>query len=444
MGWTILIFLTAVIKCNAMLIANQLTDYLRRRHGEKYSNRLQLIGLLLQRDGWTNVLENYKEVDREASLFQTANIVINHFMSSEDMSNFPLRRIQDNNIMNDSSGMLHLFSPLFGPHDYPLKENCSWEHNKSKRKRINLKITVAYRGSDFCGWEDQRHYLYRRELCDNGTNHGQKTDAEVKHALPSVQGTLVDVLDPVFGRSTELNRIRDKQQKVGPIEIKVAGRTDAGVSAVAQICRMRTWRADLPNQQPIDEIGCFVKKLVNQHAKSLDLGLRVMNAEKVSDAFHPTFGAKHRAYAYLIDLQNEKNVSSTEPSITRGIVSILDSMLKSLEGHSLDYVAFSYGKVKTQTTNCTLFHARASLVELNLDCISAEKDMPKKEAICIELVGDRFLRRMVRILVATALRESRAGAKKNDVLLNLLKTKDRSNASPGAPSDGLIFVGAIY
>ena len=82
-----------------MLIANQLTDYSRLRHGEKYSNRLQLMGLLLQRDGWTNVFQNNKEVDREASLFQTANIVINHFMSSEDMSNFPLRRIQDN-IMN--------------------------------------------------------------------------------------------------------------------------------------------------------------------------------------------------------------------------------------------------------------------------------------------------------------------------------------------------------
>ena len=424
-----------------MFIVKRHKGYKHHRQGGKVRSRFPMVDLQSQRDDWTSTFGN-NEVDRMASLFQTANIVMNHFMSSEDSSDFPLRRIQ---VINGSDGnvMLQLFSPLFGPHDCSHKETRNREYMKSSRKRINLKMTLAYRGSDFCGWEDQRHYLYRKDSSDDDTAQGQTSKAEQSPFLPSVQGTLVDVLDPVFGRSTEANRSRDKQQKLTPLEIKVAGRTDAGVNAIAQICRMRTWRADLPNQQPIDEIESYIKRLVNQHAKSLRLGLRVINVERVGDDFHPTFGATCRAYAYLIDLQNEEIVRSTKPRITRGIVSTLDSMLKTLEGHSLDYVAFSYGKVKTQTTNCTLLHARASLVQPKCNCLSVEKEDKPNEAICIELVGDRFLRRMVRILVATALRESLA-VSENDVLLNILNTRDRSYASRAAPSDGLIFVGADY
>jgi tRNA pseudouridine(38-40) synthase len=189
----------------------------------------------------------------------------------------------------------------------------------------------------------------------------------------------------------------------------------------------------LPNGQTIDEIEHYVKELVNEHARELGVGLRVTNVLKVGDDFHPTFGATCRAYAYLIDLQNED--STEQPRITRDTVAQLDGMLRALESQTLDYVAFSYGKVKTQTTNCTLLHARASLVECAVS---------KKEAICIELIGDRFLRRMVRILVATALREACADTAIEDSLLKVIATRDRTICAPAAPPGGLIFVAAGY
>lgn len=82
------------------------------------------------------------------------------------------------------------------------------------------------------------------------------------------------------------------------------------------------------------------------------------------------------------------------------------------------------------------------------------------QALCFELVGDRFLRRMVRILVATVLREFMDGFVGSDVLsvmdvdgfgdkmkgrlLYLIQTCEREDTAKAAPSDGLFFVGATF
>jgi len=117
-------------------------------------------------------------------------------------------------------------------------------------------------------------------------------------------------------------------------------------------------------------------------------------------------------------------------------------MLQSLEGKELDYYAMSHGKVKTQTTLCTLYHARAGVVEWN-DINNGQI----RRAICFEMIGNRFLRRMVRILVATTLRESyrEDGSGGNDeALLKILASKDRKQRSRAAPPDGLIFIRADF
>ena len=371
--------------------------------------------------------------------FQTARTVVDHVLSNGNSMRPVLRRIQTfNSDMDgaDTDYASELFEPIFGPYrDIPCMTpiNNNWIHEKSKRKRINLKLTVAYRGSDFCGWEDQRHHLYRKDSIK--TNRKQTTNMQQS---PSVQGTLVDILDPIFGKKATVDNSSndtDTETKFMPIEIKVAGRTDAGVSALAQICRIRIWRSFLPGQDSIDGVENYVKELVNKHTIRLRLGLRITNVDRVDDAFHPTFGASCRAYAYLIDLHDEDITATNKSLTTRDIVPNLDRMLRSLEGHSLDYFAFSYGKVKTQTTICTLFRARASIVESS-----------KRRAICIELIGDRFLRRMVRILVATAIREACACVESNhrEALMDIILTRDRACADRAAAPDGLIFVGAGY
>lgn len=432
-------FLASSPKGNAMLVRKQNVQSYHRLNRKsriwcmpassaaKYPER----EIDSRNDGWiNNILLGRNGSD---SLFQSANMVVGHFLSTTNQTSFPLRRLQRADMSNQ------LFEPLFGECDNQFTDNTSAMNDKpicmkSNRKRINLKLTVAYKGKDFCGWEDQRHHLYRKQP------HSTVEQLSEQNQMPSVQGTLVDVLDPVFGKMAssatqqqhQMNHTSIKREKSLPLEIKVAGRTDAGVSAIAQICRIRTWRTDLPNEHPINEIESYVQDLVNNHAGNLGLGLRITKVQKVGDDFHPTFGAACRAYAYLIDLQHEESIESL---MTTAIVPKLDGMLRCLEGRSLDYVAFSYGKVKTQTTVCTLIHARASLVE----CTAS-----KKHTICIELVGDRFLRRMVRILVATALREACKEVEDSHALLNILEARDRAQAAFPAPPDGLIFVGAGY
>ena len=74
-------------------------------------------------------------------------------------------------------------------------------------------------------------------------------------------------------------------------------------------------------------------------------------------------------------------------------------------------------------------------------------------AIAIELTGDRFLRRMVRILVATAIvlavdddASVTSGGinddKNRDRLLQLVQAQDRRLTAKAAPPMGLVFVGA--
>ncbi len=421
-------------------------------------------------------------------VFNTASRIVQHYLaiSGESWSTrsfyCPLTEEYDVTT-NNCNYWAEMFAPLYEsaislptvyPSQFPNHEQKmqQQQQQRKKRHRSNLKITLAYRGQDFCGWEDQRHSILNGE----GGN-------STRYQLPSVQGTLIDILDPILGYE-KLHRGNETTITIRrPIKIKVAGRTDAGVSAIGQICRVRTW------SQPTLEVGQGIEQFVKDHVNdrvAASMGndghgmaslppLRVTNVECVDDTFHPTFSASCRAYAYLIDVDvlddKKDDVEAAEERrddtirivrhskiSSKILLQRLNSLLRALEGKELNYIALSYGKVKSETTLCTLYHARAHLVEwaASDDCGGAYES--HQRAICIELVGDRFLRRMVRILVATAMREAIKGdvahgseEKDDDVshpvddaLLNIVLSQDREQRTTAAPPDGLIFISAGY
>jgi len=128
-------------------------------------------------------------------------------------------------------------------------------------------------------------------------------------------------------------------------------------------------------------------------------------------------------------------------------------MFRALEGRELNYFALSYGKVETETTLCTLYRARASLIEY---MENDDNGRGGQQAICVELTGNRFLRRMVRKLVGTAIREVllafdegyEAGkgdvTKYNGRIIDVIESQIRRQSAIAAPPDGLIFVDAEY
>ena len=197
--------------------------------------------------------------------------------------------------------------------------------------------------------------------------------------------------------------------------------------------------------------------------------LCVTEITRVSKAFHPTFTTCARAYAYLIDIDSNRISSSqtverddlshsstlstfdmlVEEKVEEQVI-LLNSMLRKIEGKKLDYNGLSYGKVTTSNTFCTLYHARAQLVEYEYhESSSATADkqhIRRKRAVCVELVGDRFLRRMVRLLIEASVRlvaiAFANNEKSEDALIELIQKNDRKLVGRPAPPDGLIFVGA--
>src|ERR1700687_6287291 len=112
----------------------------------------------------------------------------------------------------------------------------------------NIKLTLAYDGTDFSGWQMQP---------------GQ----------PTIQGALSDVLE-------NLTRQR--------LPIQGAGRTDAGVHAAGQVANFQTHAELTPGdfQRPFNAL--------------LPPSIRVVAAEEVGPNFHARWNAVAKTYRYRI------------------------------------------------------------------------------------------------------------------------------------------------
>ena len=113
----------------------------------------------------------------------------------------------------------------------------------------NLKLTIAYDGTEFSGWQRQPD---RR----------------------TVQEVLEAQIEALTGSRSATN---------------ASGRTDAGVHAVGQVVHFLT-----PSPHPPE---VFVKAL----NATLPHDVRVVGAEEVSQSFHCTLDARSKRYRYVID-----------------------------------------------------------------------------------------------------------------------------------------------
>jgi tRNA pseudouridine38-40 synthase len=279
-------------------------------------------------------------------------------------------------------------------------------------KKQSFRLDLAYAGQKFCGWQRQ---LPNRDL-------------------PSVQETIENALASA-----------DFWCSDGPSpDVRVSGRTDAGVHALGQVARIRV----LPSAKNASIVSSYdIQAALDDAAAASNFTWKCLSVQAVSDNFHPTFGSRARSYVYLIDVDalctffspnHATFLSSTNCSArTEQIVHRMNLLLAVLVGKELDYLVFSYGKVKTQTTLCCLQTAQARLME--------ELEPSSRQVLVLELTGDRFLRRMVRILVATALQRAMATDTWNsNHLLDICISKDRQRTAYPAQPGGLIFVGASF
>ncbi|XP_017243430.1 uncharacterized protein LOC108215438 [Daucus carota subsp. sativus] len=365
---------------------------------------------------------------------------VNHFYSQLVLGNISFSDIFDNK-MHRVDHEAHLLDA-----SVQTEEVSSPTTKKTGRwARVTFKIVLSYNGASFDGWQKQP-------------------------GLNTVQGSVERSLGKFIDEKKHL-LLKDKGL---PIEgcVVVAGRTDKGVTAYQQVCSFFTWRKDVKVED--------IEEAVNDAGPGK---LRVISVSEVSRAFHPNFSAKWRRYIYVFPLNNEKEESSqhqdADNDVSKGgnrndfddvrmvvedsdvladnyntetrfvkkpnsfCVKKVDLLLRQLEGKLLSYKMFARDTKASRNigppTECFLFHARATETKLKSD----PKDQEGTSAMCIELVANRFLRKMVRVLVATAIREAAAGAE-DDALVKLMDATCRRATAPPAPADGLCLFDVGY
>nr|CAB3468653.1 unnamed protein product [Digitaria exilis] len=208
--------------------------------------------------------------------------------------------------------------------------------------------------------------------------------------------------------------------------------------------------------RPWSSVLDFYAELVRTGAGSAGLA-KLFAKDEVAREFHPNFAAKWRRYMYIFPLDEDAKLIFGDEHSSEALensehnikpqnfdVAKVDETLRKLSGKTLSYKMFARDTQASRSvgppTECFMFHSRAAVAKLfssNEDCKEGMRVM------CVELVANRFLRKMVRVLVATAIREAATGAGE-DALLNLMEATDRRATAPPAPPEGLCLVDVGY
>ncbi len=249
------------------------------------------------------------------------------------------------------------------------------------------KLTVEYNGAKFFGWQRQD---------DNA---------------PTVQQVLEDA---VFAFC---------QQR---ITIHVAGRTDAGVHAAAQICHF-----DLEDRPvtPYDLIKA-INALSRPHA------VAVLKAEETDPEFHARFAAKNKLYTYRVLNR------LAPPVLEQGRmwhhrrelnVDAMRNAAKFLLGHH-DFTTF-------RDSDCQAKSPEKTLDRLDIEVLPYDAHGGRELRFHAE--AKSFLHHQVRNMVGTLMQVGDNKWTPEDVK-TALDARDRRAGGPTAPADGLYLIRVDY
>jgi tRNA pseudouridine38-40 synthase len=254
----------------------------------------------------------------------------------------------------------------------------------SEQKLRNVRLVLAYDGSEFSGWQ-------------------------VQPDTASIQGTLASAIRRLTG------------EKVLP---QGAGRTDAGVHALAQVASFATTSA-IP-----------AENLVKALNDILPASIRVLEAGEAPREFHARKSARAKTYRYRIF-----RGPICPPLLARYVWHypyLLDEVAMRQAADLVlgehDFTSFAAvdpekGKDEEQASNVRhLFDSRWER---------------EGDELVYTVRGSGFLHHMVRNLVGTFVLVGKGTLKPQDAR-QILKARDRSQAGPTSPASGLYLVAVEY
>ena len=253
-----------------------------------------------------------------------------------------------------------------------------------------LKLTLAYDGGGYAGWQRQKDAV-------------------------TIQGKLEAAFTEIEGQ---------------PVTVHGAGRTDAGVHALGQVASVRLVHA------------INLMSLTRALNAKLPDDICVLCVETATEDFHARFSARSKAYQYRVSLGSVPN--PLERGHAWHVRQSLDfekirQAAVLLRGRH-DFAAFraASGDYPSRSTVRTITE-----LEIKSDLAPAWLGAPARPVLVFDVVGDGFLRHMVRTLVGTLI-EVGAGRFGVDDVAEILLSRRREQAGPTAPAHGLFLVRVEY
>lgn len=255
----------------------------------------------------------------------------------------------------------------------------------------NIKLTLAYDGTDFHGWQ-------------------------IQPGAPTIQGAIADILEKLTGKA---------------LTVHAAGRTDAGVHALGQVAHFKT--------QSALTAGEFQRAF----NALLPATIRVVNAEEVGPDFHARWNALAKTYRYRIFrgrvvppflwryVQHDPYALNFEAMVEAA---------RRFEGeHDFTSFAASSGSEEDdheRTTTRLVF--RSELLRSG-----GSNGTRSDEEWVYTVRGKSFLRYMVRKIVGTLVDVGRRRLNPDDIP-RLFELRDRSKSGATMPPHGLCLVAVEY